>query len=74
MRVEPQFDRLQQILVHHEQGGAERHVGRPECRHGNGADQKDRGQDGEDALNDHMNSFSPFSPSYKEDTNSPYPL
>ena len=39
-----------------------------------GGHQQDGGQDGQNALNDHMNSFSPWRAEYKPATKSPYPL
>ncbi len=43
----------------------------PSMASGDGADQQDGSQHGKDTLHDHMNSFSFFSPSYKEDTKGP---
>ena len=41
---------VHQVVVHHEQHLAKRHLGRPEHRQGDGSDQQHGGQHGEGAL------------------------
>ncbi len=49
---------LHQVMIDHEQRLAERHPGRAEHRQGDSSDQQHGGEHGEDALRNHMNSFS----------------
>ncbi len=71
MRLNAALQPIQKVAVQHVQRRPKRHVRRAEHRDSDGTHQESRSQDGHDALDDHMNSFSFFSPTYKEDTNSP---
>ena len=71
MGLDAALERGHEIVVEHEQRCAQRHACRTQHGQRNGAHQQDGSQDREDTLRVHMNSFSFFSPSYKEDTKLP---
>jgi hypothetical protein len=71
MGLDPALEGVDQIVINKKKGGAQGHVGGTEHGQSNGPDKQARCKNGKDALDNHRNRFSPFTPTYNEATNSP---